>query len=191
MATSTNFSAVQLEFVPQVCPSQVLLAGQTIYAMMLCFADAQARFVRSALWHCGYRARWVVAPQAGGCCGDGVGSRELLLALGWMLSSGSLLEFLLGERVLQMQPLALPPAQVRGWPCVPGCPHCSGWHCAPYSWGIQVQCGIEPKTGFFSPSRNSPLGKQILFFVALPIPLRPDQRGKQREAALAIGKALV
>ncbi|KAL2099006.1 hypothetical protein ACEWY4_005486 [Coilia grayii] len=73
---------------------------------------AQARFVRSALWHCGYGGRWVVPPQADGCYGDcGVGSRELLLAFGWMLSSGSLLEFLLGERVLQMQPLALPPAQ--------------------------------------------------------------------------------
>ncbi|XP_062378817.1 tubulin epsilon and delta complex protein 1 isoform X2 [Sardina pilchardus] len=79
---------------------------------------AKAWFVRSALWHCGYGARWVVAPQAGSCCGDAVGSRELLLAFGWMLSSGSLLEFLLGERVLQMQPLAVPPAQV----CIPGAP---------------------------------------------------------------------
>ncbi|XP_063080143.1 tubulin epsilon and delta complex protein 1 [Engraulis encrasicolus] len=90
---------------------------------------AQARFVRSALWHCGYGARWVVPTQAGsgygGDRGGGVGSRELLLAFGWMLSSGSLLEYLLGERVLQLQPLALPPAQV----CSPGSPLMDLWEC--------------------------------------------------------------
>ncbi|XP_030643288.1 tubulin epsilon and delta complex protein 1 [Chanos chanos] len=67
--------------------------------------DSQSLFVRSALWHCGYGAEWVLEPKAGSLrvC---VGSRDLLLAFGWILSSGNPLEFLLEEKAQQLERLS-------------------------------------------------------------------------------------
>ncbi|XP_076834634.1 tubulin epsilon and delta complex protein 1 isoform X2 [Brachyhypopomus gauderio] len=67
--------------------------------------DAQFRFVSSALWQSGYRSWWVASPRA---CGSrhGVGSRDLLLALGWVMASGNLLESLLGDKVLELDVLS-------------------------------------------------------------------------------------
>ncbi|XP_051502659.1 tubulin epsilon and delta complex protein 1-like isoform X3 [Myxocyprinus asiaticus] len=70
--------------------------------------DTQLLFVRSALWHCGYGAPWVVAPRPPSHLEE-VGSRELLLAFGWVLSSGKLLEFLLAEKVHDLDTLSSAP----------------------------------------------------------------------------------
>ncbi|XP_062863827.1 tubulin epsilon and delta complex protein 1 [Trichomycterus rosablanca] len=65
----------------------------------------QWRFVRSALWHSGYGEWWVVGSRA---CGnrEEIGSRDLLLAAGWLLASGNLLEGMLRERVQQLEVLS-------------------------------------------------------------------------------------
>lgn len=65
--------------------------------------------VREALWQCGYGASWIVVTTAGLCPRSEVGSRELLVAFGWVLSSGSLLEALLRARSLELDILSLPP----------------------------------------------------------------------------------
>ncbi|KAK9960143.1 hypothetical protein ABG768_010218 [Culter alburnus] len=70
--------------------------------------DMQLLFVRSALWHCGYGAPWVVGPRPPSHIEE-VGSRDLLLALGWVLSSGNLLDFLLAEKVHQLDMLSSAP----------------------------------------------------------------------------------
>ncbi|XP_023681099.1 tubulin epsilon and delta complex protein 1 [Paramormyrops kingsleyae] len=53
---------------------------------------AQVSLVRSMLVHYGYGAQWLRGDRSQW---DAVGSRDLLLALGWLLSTGSLLESLL------------------------------------------------------------------------------------------------
>ncbi|XP_051502658.1 tubulin epsilon and delta complex protein 1-like isoform X2 [Myxocyprinus asiaticus] len=75
--------------------------------------DTQLLFVRSALWHCGYGAPWVVAPRPPSHLEE-VGSRELLLAFGWVLSSGKLLEFLLAEKVHDLDTLSSAPRVPQG-----------------------------------------------------------------------------
>ncbi|XP_029503704.2 uncharacterized protein tedc1 [Oncorhynchus nerka] len=65
--------------------------------------------VREALWQCGYGASWIVVTTAGLRPRSEVGSRELLVAFGWVLSSGSLLEALLRARSLELDILSLPP----------------------------------------------------------------------------------
>ncbi|ROL53587.1 hypothetical protein DPX16_4359 [Anabarilius grahami] len=70
--------------------------------------DMQLLFVRSALWHCGYGAPWVVGPRPPSHIEE-VGSRDLLLAFGWVLSSGNLLDFLLAEKVHQLDMLSSAP----------------------------------------------------------------------------------
>ncbi|KAI7804547.1 tubulin epsilon and delta complex protein 1 [Triplophysa rosa] len=70
--------------------------------------DTQLLFVRSALWHCGYGALWVVGPQPPSHIEE-VGSRDLLLALGWVLSFRNLLESLLAEKVYQLDTLSSAP----------------------------------------------------------------------------------
>ncbi|XP_036398084.1 tubulin epsilon and delta complex protein 1 [Megalops cyprinoides] len=67
---------------------------------------ARARLVSSALWQCGYRAQWL---QGGWSLMEEVGSRELLLALGWVMSSGGLLESLLAEMASGLETLAALP----------------------------------------------------------------------------------
>ncbi len=71
-------------------------------------ADVQLLFVRSALCHCGYRAPWVVGPRPSNDIEE-VGSRDLLLAFGWVLSSGNLPDFLLAEKVHQLDSLSSAP----------------------------------------------------------------------------------
>jgi len=71
-------------------------------------ADMQMLFVRSALWHCGYVAPWVLRPLPPSRI-DEVGSRDLLLAFGWVLSSGNLLDFLLAEKLHQLDMLSSAP----------------------------------------------------------------------------------
>ncbi|CAB1335500.1 unnamed protein product [Coregonus sp. 'balchen'] len=65
--------------------------------------------VREALWQCGYGASWIVVTTARLSPRSEVGSRELLVAFGWVLSSGSLLEALLRARSLELDILSLPP----------------------------------------------------------------------------------
>ncbi|XP_026869828.2 tubulin epsilon and delta complex protein 1 [Electrophorus electricus] len=67
--------------------------------------DSQFRFVSSALWHSGYRGWWVAGPRACGSRHE-VGSRDLLLAFGWVMASGNLLVSLLGEKGLELELLS-------------------------------------------------------------------------------------
>ncbi|XP_016137838.1 uncharacterized protein C14orf80 homolog isoform X2 [Sinocyclocheilus grahami] len=62
--------------------------------------DVQLLFVRSALCHCGYGAPWVVGSRPPSHMEE-VGSGDLLLAFGWVLSSGNLLDYLLAEKIAQ------------------------------------------------------------------------------------------
>ncbi|XP_067311424.1 tubulin epsilon and delta complex protein 1 [Pseudorasbora parva] len=75
--------------------------------------DMQLLYVRSALWHCGYGAPWVVGPRPPSDIEE-VGSRDLLLALGWVLSSGNLLDVLLAEKVHQLDMLLSAPTFPQG-----------------------------------------------------------------------------
>ncbi|KTG40468.1 hypothetical protein cypCar_00002872, partial [Cyprinus carpio] len=75
--------------------------------------DVQLLFVRSALCHCGYGAPWVVGPRSPSHIEE-VGSRDLLLAFGWVLSSGNLLDFLLAEKVHQLDTLSSAPKIAQG-----------------------------------------------------------------------------
>lgn len=70
--------------------------------------DTQLQFVKSVLWHCGYGALWVVGPEPPSHIEE-VGSRDLLLAFGWVLSYRNLLESLLAEKVYQLDALASAP----------------------------------------------------------------------------------
>ena len=66
------------------------------------------------LWQFGYGAPWL-APEGGR--GEEAGSRDLLLALGWVISSGSLLEALLAERAQGLETLSkLPGVRVPQFP---------------------------------------------------------------------------
>ncbi|KAG7465785.1 hypothetical protein MATL_G00157390 [Megalops atlanticus] len=68
--------------------------------------SARAGLVSSALWQCGYGAQWL---QGGWSLVEEVGSRGLLLALGWVMSSGGLLESLLAETASGLETLAALP----------------------------------------------------------------------------------
>ncbi|XP_061649759.1 uncharacterized protein tedc1 isoform X4 [Phyllopteryx taeniolatus] len=59
--------------------------------------------VSTGLWQSGYYAGWMYGREVGG-----VSSRELLLALGWVLAAGTL-EKLLTQRVQQLDKILLPP----------------------------------------------------------------------------------
>ncbi|XP_050989692.1 tubulin epsilon and delta complex protein 1 [Labeo rohita] len=79
--------------------------------------NMQLLFVRSALCHCGYGAPWVVGPRPPSHIEE-VGSRDLLLAFSWVLSTGNLLDVLLAENVHQLDSLSSGPTIVRG--LIPG-----------------------------------------------------------------------
>ncbi|XP_059375163.1 tubulin epsilon and delta complex protein 1 isoform X2 [Carassius carassius] len=81
--------------------------------------DMQLLFVRSALCYCGYGAPWVVGPWPPSHTEE-VGSRDLLLAFGWVLSSGNLLDFMLAEKVHQLDTLSSAPLIPQG--LIPGQP---------------------------------------------------------------------
>ncbi|KAJ7990857.1 hypothetical protein DPEC_G00291260 [Dallia pectoralis] len=90
--------------------------------------ETQSRHVRSALWHCGYGASWIFGqkPGSGGYTSE-VGSRDLLVAFGWVLSSQRLVDVMLNARAIQLDTLSLPPVvslcipKTRGSPgAVPG-----------------------------------------------------------------------
>ncbi|KAK1793457.1 hypothetical protein P4O66_011840, partial [Electrophorus voltai] len=74
--------------------------------------DSQFRFVSSALWHSGYRGWWVAGPRACGSRHE-VGSRDLLLAFGWVMASGNLLVSLLGEKGLELELLSSAKVRLR------------------------------------------------------------------------------
>ncbi|XP_066515650.1 tubulin epsilon and delta complex protein 1 isoform X2 [Hoplias malabaricus] len=75
--------------------------------------DTQLRFVRSALWYSGYGGSWVTRAQASRNIEE-IGSRHLLLALGWVISSENLLESLLGEKVHELEVLSFNHRDVSG-----------------------------------------------------------------------------
>ncbi|XP_073683464.1 tubulin epsilon and delta complex protein 1 [Garra rufa] len=79
--------------------------------------DMQLLFVRSALCYCGYGAPWVVGPRPPSHIEE-VGSRDLLLAFGWVLASGNLLDFMLAEKVYQLDTLSSAPMIAEG--LIPG-----------------------------------------------------------------------
>lgn len=76
--------------------------------LTIMLTDTQLLFVKSALWHCGYGALWVVGPRTPSHIEE-VGSRDLLLAFGWVLSYKNLLETLLAEKVYQLDTLSSAP----------------------------------------------------------------------------------
>lgn len=57
----------------------------------------------------GYGAPWLAQVRDEGGRGEQVGSRDLLLALGWAISSGGLLETLLGEQAEGLETLTTLP----------------------------------------------------------------------------------
>uniref|UniRef100_A0A8C2AAS2 Si:dkey-84k17.2 n=1 Tax=Cyprinus carpio TaxID=7962 RepID=A0A8C2AAS2_CYPCA len=75
--------------------------------------DMQLLFVRSALCYCGYGAPWVVGPWSPSHIEE-VRSRDLLLAFGWVLSSGNLPDFMLAEKVHQFDTLSSAPLIPQG-----------------------------------------------------------------------------
>ncbi|XP_056333757.1 tubulin epsilon and delta complex protein 1 [Danio aesculapii] len=75
--------------------------------------DTQLLFVRSALCYCGYGAPWVVEPRPTSHIEE-MESRDLLLALGWLLASGNLLDFLLAEKIYQLDTLSSAPTIPQG-----------------------------------------------------------------------------
>ncbi|TRY90378.1 hypothetical protein DNTS_009341 [Danionella cerebrum] len=75
--------------------------------------DMQLQFVRSALCHSGYGAPWALDPRTPSNM-EQMESRDLLLALGWLLSSGNLLDGLLAENVHQLDPLTSAPRNPQG-----------------------------------------------------------------------------
>ncbi|XP_061117305.1 tubulin epsilon and delta complex protein 1 isoform X1 [Conger conger] len=85
---------------------------------------AQARLVSGMLWQLGYGAPWLAGTRGEGGRGEEAGSRDLLLALGWVISSGNLLEALLGEQAEGLETLTNLP----GVPdCRPGGEHPVGF----------------------------------------------------------------
>ncbi|XP_017564281.1 tubulin epsilon and delta complex protein 1 [Pygocentrus nattereri] len=75
------------------------------------YLDSQLGFVRSALWYTGYGSWWTTNAQSCRSTNE-IGSRDLLLALGWVMSSENLLESLLGEKVLELELLSSAPRAV-------------------------------------------------------------------------------
>ncbi|KAJ8291198.1 hypothetical protein GJAV_G00022520 [Gymnothorax javanicus] len=92
---------------------------------------AQARLVSGVLWQLGYGAPWLGRTLSGGSLGQEVGSRDLLLALGWVISCGGLLEALLAEQTLGLETLTAPP----------GIPDCRPRAELPLVAGRGVGCG--------------------------------------------------
>ncbi|RXN19112.1 dynein light chain axonemal [Labeo rohita] len=88
--------------------------------------DMQLLFVRSALCHCGYGAPWVVGPRPPSHIEE-VGSRDLLLAFSWVLSTGNLLDVLLAENVHQLDSLSSGPTIISNISSSAVCqPHVTG-----------------------------------------------------------------
>ncbi|XP_054470410.1 tubulin epsilon and delta complex protein 1 isoform X2 [Anoplopoma fimbria] len=76
-------------------------------------AAENRKLVVAGLWQTGYHAGWMYGSWGGGAGGEGVrpSSRDLLLALGWLLAAGKL-EELLTLRVQQLDKTLLAPTPV-------------------------------------------------------------------------------
>lgn len=78
----------------------------------LCIVSKHRKLVAAGLWQTGYHADWVSGGEGGeGGQGGRFSSRDLLLALGWLLATGTL-EKLLTHRVQQMDNILLTPIPV-------------------------------------------------------------------------------
>lgn len=81
----------------------------------LCIATDYRKLVAAGLWQTGYHADWMYGREGGegeeGGEGGRCSSRDLLLALGWLLATGKL-EILLTQRVQQLDKTLLTPTPV-------------------------------------------------------------------------------
>ncbi|KAJ8341885.1 hypothetical protein SKAU_G00341760 [Synaphobranchus kaupii] len=98
--------------------SKAVLWGCACQATKKHDIGAQARLVSAVLWQFGYGAPWLAQTRGEDGWGEEVGSRDLLLALGWVISSGSLLETLLGEQAGGLETLTSLPEVSDCWPGV-------------------------------------------------------------------------
>ncbi|XP_026211468.1 tubulin epsilon and delta complex protein 1 isoform X2 [Anabas testudineus] len=64
-------------------------------------ASEHRKLVAAGLWQTGYYAEWMYGREHGGQEGRNLSSKDLLLALGWLLATGTL-EKLLAQRVQQL-----------------------------------------------------------------------------------------
>lgn len=79
----------------------------------MCFFPSELqKSVAVGLWQTGYYTEWLWCGQDGGGEAQSFSSRDLLLALGWLLATGAL-EKLLTKRVQQLDRTLLTHAQVR------------------------------------------------------------------------------
>lgn len=80
---------------------------------LLCLSiDLELRkLVGPGLWQTGFHADWMYGREEGGEEGRSFSSRDLLLALGWLLAAGTL-EKLLTQRVQQLDKAVLAPLPV-------------------------------------------------------------------------------
>lgn len=74
---------------------------------VVCSATEYRQLVAAGLWQTGYNADWMHWTEGGG-----FSSRDLLLALGWLLATGTL-EKLMTKRVQQLDKTLLTPTTVR------------------------------------------------------------------------------
>lgn len=80
--------------------------------LCLCAATECRKLVAAGLWQTGYHADWMYGKEEGeGGEGGRFLSRDLLLALGWLLATGQL-EKLLSKRVQKLDKKLLSPTPV-------------------------------------------------------------------------------
>lgn len=72
------------------------------FVLAVCVASEHRKLVAVGLWQTGYYADWMYGREKGeGEEGRNFSSKDLLLALGWLLATGTL-EKLLAQRVQQL-----------------------------------------------------------------------------------------
>lgn len=97
---------------PYTAPWHLLRAENVVIVVFCLSIDVELRkLVAPGLWQTGFHADWMYGREAGGEEGRSCSSRDLLLALGWLLATGTL-EKLLTQRVQQLDKAVLAPLPV-------------------------------------------------------------------------------